>query len=142
LVSKEEKSIMTRSNRQLVEEFFKAIASGDVPDALITPDMTFWSVNSGMSDKARFLGGIKILASIFEKGTLAYFIDSITAEEDRLVAEIRSQGTLINGEPLANTHVFLFQLRDGRIAAAREYMNQFIVREKIVPLMQAAMAKS
>jgi ketosteroid isomerase-like protein len=133
---------MTHPNRQLVEDFFKAVAAGHVPDDLVTPDLTFWSVNSGMSDKTRFLGGIKILASIFAEDTLTYFIDSLTAQEDRLVAEIRSQGTLINGEPLTNTHVFLFQLREGRIAAAREYMNQFVVREKIVPLMQAAMAKS
>jgi len=132
---------MSRSNRQLVEDFFKAIAAGNVPDELVTPDLTFWSVNGGLADKARFKGGIKVLASIFD-GTLVYFIESLTAEEDRLVAEIRSQGTLNNGEPLTNTHVFLFQLRDGRIAAAKEYMNQFVVREKIVPLMQAAMAKS
>jgi len=133
---------MARSNQQLVEDFFKAVAAGHVTDDLITPDMTFWSVNSGMSDKPRFLGGIKVLASIFNAGTLAYFVESLTAEEDRLIAEISSQGTLINGEALNNTHVFLFWLRDGRIAAAKEYMNQFVVRDKIVPLMQAAMTKA
>lgn len=131
---------MPRTNQQLVQDFFNAIAVGELPDDLVTPDMTFWSVNSGTSDRARFHGGVKILASIFG-GTLVYIIDSLTAEDDRIVAEIRSHGTLTNGESLNNTHVFLFQIHDGRIAAAKEYMNQFVVREKIMPLMQAAMAK-
>ena len=131
---------MTRTKEQLVQDFFKAIAVGDLPDDLVTPDMTFWSVNSGTSNKARFHGGVKILASIFG-GTLTYFIDALTAQEDRIVAEIHSQGTLNSSEPFDNTHVFLFRIREGRIASVKEYMNQFVVREKIMPLMQAAMTR-
>ncbi len=130
---------MTQRNHQLVREFFLAIAQGEVPDELVTPDMTFWSINSGTADKARFRGAMKVLASIFSR-TLTYDIESLTAEEDRVVAEIKSHGMLA-GEPFNNTHVFLFRIRDGRIASAMEYMNQFVVRERIVPLMQAAMNK-
>lgn len=128
-----------QTNKQMVRDFFAAIAVGDLPDALVTPDMTFWSVNSGVSDRARFHGGIKILASIFG-GTLTYDIAALTAEEDRVVAEISSHGTLANGEAFDNTHVFVFRFRDGRIAAVVEYMNQFVVRDKLAPLLQAAMA--
>lgn len=131
---------MTRSTTQLIEDFFVAIARGDLPDELVTPDMTFWSVNSGTSDKARFRGGVKILASLFG-GTLAYVIESLTAQDDRIAAEIRSHGTL-GGETFDNTHVFLFRIEGGRIAAVKEYMNQFVVREKIMPLLQAAMNRS
>lgn len=131
---------MSRTNHQLVRDFFTAIAKGELPDDHATADMTFWSVNSGASDKARFLGGVQILASIFS-GTLAYHIDALTSEEDRAVAEVSSHGTLPDGEAFDNTHVFTFRLRDGRIAAVAEFMNQFLVREKILPLLQAAMAK-
>lgn len=131
---------MSQGTHELVRSFFTAIAAGQLPDELVTPDMAFWSVNSGSSDRARFHGGIKLLASIFG-GTLAYHIDAITAEGDRVVAEVRSTGTL-QGEPFDNTHVFLFRVRDGRIAAVAEYMNQFVVRDRIVPLMQAAATKS
>ena len=82
-----------------------------------------------------------MLASIFG-GTLTYHIDSLTAEEDRVVADAHSSGTLVNGEPFSNTHMFMFRIRDGRIAFMAEYMNQFIVRDKIVPLLQAAMTKA
>jgi ketosteroid isomerase-like protein len=117
-----------------------ALASGNLPEELLTPDMTFWSVNSGASDKARFQGGVKFLAAIFG-GTLRYGIDALTAEEDRVVAEVQSQGTL-DGEPFHNTHVFTFRIREGRIAAVGEFMNQFLVRERIAPLLQAAMTRA
>lgn len=128
-----------KEHHRIVREFFLAIAKGEVPDNLVTEDMTFWSVNSGTADRARFHGAMKILSAIFS-GTLVYDIESLTAEEDRIVAEIKSHGTLA-GEPFNNTHLFLFRIRDGRIANAVEYMNQFVVRDKIIPQMQAAMSK-
>lgn len=131
---------MREVRQQLIRGFFDAIAAGNLPDEIVTPDMSFWSVTSGTSDRARFHGGVKMLAAIF-KGTLAYVIDSLTCEDDRVAAEVRSHGKLPDGEPFDNNHVFLFRIRDDRIAQVAEYMNQFVVREKIVPLMQAAMAR-
>ena len=90
-------------------------------------------------DRARFLGGVQALSAIFN-GTLAYDITSVTSEAERTVAEVSSRGTLNNGEAFHNTHVFLFTVRDGRIAVVKEFMNQFVVREQLVPLLQAMMA--
>ena len=132
---------MTPAKHQLVRDFFTAIASGDVPDDLLTPDMSLWTVNGGTSDKARFQDAMKMLASIFG-GTLRYEIDALTAEEDRVAAEVQSHGTLPDGEPFHNIHLFMFRIRDGRIASVAEFMNQFIVREKIAPLMLAAMTRA
>lgn len=132
---------MTSTNHQLVRAFFTAISSGNVADELLTADMTFWSVNAGVSDKARFQGAMKILAAIFS-GKLVYSIESLTAEDDRVVAEVKSHGTLPDGEPFNNVHMFLFRIRDGRVASVAEFMNQFTVRDKIIPLMQAMMPKS
>jgi ketosteroid isomerase-like protein len=131
---------MSEKNKQLVRDFFKAIAAGELPDALAAPDMMAWTVSSGDTDRARFQGGVKLLAAIFG-GTLVYTVDVLTAEDDRVAAEVRSHGTLVSGEPFENSHVFLFRIRDGRIAWVAEFMNQFTVRDKIVPLMQAAMAR-
>ena len=132
---------MTPVNHQLVRVFFTAIASGNVPDDLLTQDMSLWTVNGGTSDRARFQGAMKMLASIFS-GTLRYEIVALTSEDDRVAAEVQSHGTLPDGEPFHNTHLFMFRIRDGRIAAVAEFMNQFIVREKIAPLMLAAMRKT
>lgn len=126
---------------QLVRKFFDGVSQGEVAEELLTPDMTFWSVNSGESDKPRFLAGIKVLAQIANR-SIQYNIVSLTAEEDRVVAEVASTGMLISGEALSNNHVFLFRVRDGKIASAAEYMNQKVVQEKIVPLMREIMAKA
>lgn len=125
----------TSHNAQLVRDFFAAVAAGDLPDELLTDDMTFWSVNSGESDRIRFQGAAKLLAAAYG-GTLEYLIDYFVEEGDRIVAEIRSRGTLISGDQLQNNHAFIFTIQNGRIAAAREYMNQLPVREKIVPVLQ------
>ena len=122
-------------NAQLVRNFFTAVAAGHLPDELLTDDMTFWSVNSGESSRVRFQGAARLLSAAYG-GTLEYLVDYCVEEGDRIVAEIRSQGTLISGDALQNQHVFIFTIENGRIASAREYMNQIPVREKIVPLLQ------
>lgn len=128
-------------HHQLARDFFVAIAAGDLPEYLVTDDMSAWTLTSGDADKARFQGGVKLLASIFG-GTLHYTVNALTAEDDRVVAEVHSDGTLINGEAFHNVHVFSFRIRDGRIAWVGEYMNPFVVQEKIVPLLKAAMSKA
>jgi uncharacterized protein len=132
---------MTNANHQLIREFFVAIAQGDLPDNLVTGDMAAWTLTSGDTDKVRFASGVRLLATIFS-GTLVYTMDSITAEDDRVVAECQSRGKLVDGQDFHNHHVFLFEIRDGRISSVREYMNPTVVMEKIVPLMKQFMAKA
>ena len=122
--------------KALVKAFMQGVSAGVVDDALLTDNMTFWSVNSGESDKARFTGGIALLAKAGNHA-IRYEIVSLTCEENRAVAEVESSGTLINGESVANSHVFLFELQTGRIAKVKEYMNQFVVKDKIAPVMQS-----
>lgn len=131
---------MTQENREKVQAFFQALARGQFPDDLLAPDMEIWTITSGRSERARFEGGVKLLAAIF-RGTLSYTIDVLIIEGERAAAEVRSHGTLANGEPYSNDHVFTFLLRGGRIASVREYMNAILVKEKIVPAMQAAMTQ-
>lgn len=130
---------MTQGNQQLVLDFFAALSAGDLSERLLTEDMSAWTLTSGDADKARFQGGAKMLASIFG-GTLAYHIDAITAEDDRVVVECKSSGILTSGEPFSNVHVFSFRVRDGRIAHVAEFMNPQMVQEKIVPAMREMMA--
>jgi ketosteroid isomerase-like protein len=132
---------MTQANRQIARDFFEALSRGEVPDSLLTPDMTAWTTSTGTwSDKARFQGGIKVLASIFDGG-LIYRIDSLTAEEDRVAAEVQSSGTLIDGDQYHSRYVFMLRIRDGRIASVCEHNDPGPVRGKLMPLLQASLAK-
>jgi ketosteroid isomerase-like protein len=132
---------MSNANHQLARSFFDALSKGDVPDDLLTPDMTFWSTSSGAwSDRARFQYGIKLLASIFSGG-LTYVVDSLTAEEDRVAAEVQSCGTLINGKEYQGRYVFVLRLRDQRIASVAEHNDPGSVRGRLGALLQTAIEK-
>ncbi len=129
---------MTKNNHELARRFFNAIGSGDVPDELFTGDLQAWLLSSGSTDRDRFIGGIRLLAAAVD-GDLVYDIRSLTAEEDRVVAEVTSDWRLINGERAQNRHIFLFRVRDGKIAAVDEYMDPSVPRETIGPLLQQMM---
>lgn len=94
-----------KEGHRLVHEFFAAVTTGELPDLLLTPDMKGWTTTQGTMEKAAYQRVIKVLASISAK-PLTFTIDSITAEDDRVAAEVRSEGTLIVQEkmvPLVRT---------------------------------------
>lgn len=124
----------------IARDFLSALPSGQLPDAILAPELTVWTVSSGASvDRARFEGAVALLAKISDS-SIVYRITSLTAEDDRVIAEVESSGVLINGVAIDNHHVFIFTVKAGRITSMREYMNPVVVREKIVPLMQQLMA--
>lgn len=129
------------TNHHFVHDYLAAVTAGELPDSLLTPDMTAWTTTQGTIDKATYQGMIRLLAAVSAQ-PLRFTVDSITAEEDRVVAEVRSEGTLINGEPYANTYVFVLRVRDGRIAAIAEHFNALIVQEKLMPVVQALRKKA
>lgn len=80
---------LTQVNREKLRVFFDALSKGQFPDDLLATDMEIWTLTSGRSERARFEGGVKLLASIF-RGTLSYTIDVLITEGDRVAAEVRS----------------------------------------------------
>jgi uncharacterized protein len=130
-------SKMTHPNHQLVRDFFAALSGGSLTSQFFTDDMTAWTTTSGRtSPKEGYLAGVRIFQSLFPGG-LTYTVDALTAEDDRVAAEVQSRGTLVNGVVFHNTYVFIFRIRDGRIASLAEHFDPQIVREKIMPLLQA-----
>lgn len=131
---------MPNPAHDLARRFFAALSSGDLPDELLTDDMTVWTTTSGVQqEKARYQGGIRLLSALFEGG-LTFTVDSLTAEDDRVAAEVRSHGILRGGEPFENRFLFMLRVRDGRIASVAEHFNPIPIREKIHPLLEAEMA--
>jgi ketosteroid isomerase-like protein len=129
-----------RESHRLVHEFFAAVRAGELPDAMLTEDMAGWTTLQGPMSKAAYQEAIRILARI-SREPLAFTIDSVTAEDDRVAAEVRSDGVLIDGTPYANTYVFVFRVRDGKIASVAEHFNALIVREKMIPLLHTPAAR-
>lgn len=68
---------------------------------------------------ARLLGGL----AKFIPNPLELSVTGITAEADRVAVEAECVGQWRNGTLYRNSYHFLFEVRDGRIARVREYMD-------------------
>ena len=124
---------MSHPNYALAEAFLAAVMAGDLPDSLLTDDMTAWSTTQGPIPKSAYQGAIRLLARMCQT-PIRFTVDAITAEDDRVVIEAHSQATLINGESYGNTYVFSLRVRDGRIPWIAEHFNPLISQEKLMPL--------
>lgn len=124
----------------LARAYFAAVAYGNLPDDILTEDMMGWITTGGTMDKARYQHLVKLLGAMCD-GPLQFTIHALTADEDRVVAEAQSRGRLINGQDYEQTYVFVFRIRDGRIASVAEHYNALIAQEKLVPLMDQAQQK-
>lgn len=97
--------------------------------ALMTPDAT-WVVKgetgrlavAGSKDRAQIARLLDGLAK-FIPNPLQLSVIGVTAEADRVAVEAECVGTWRNGTPYRNSYHFLFEMRDGRIARVREYMD-------------------
>lgn len=124
-------------NYQIARDYCAAVTRGELPDELLTPDMTAWISAGTVMDKAGYQYAIKLLAEMLAE-PLVFTIQSLTADEDRVVVEATSKGTLVNGEQYEQTYVFVIRVRDGRIASVAEHYNALVAKEKLMPLMAGA----
>ncbi|MBC2667682.1 nuclear transport factor 2 family protein [Novosphingobium piscinae] len=124
-----------RGPHAIARAFIAASEAGAFPAGLVCDDMIAWTTLQGEHSLARYRQSLAWMREA-SGGTLAFTIDAITAEADRVVIEARSTATLRGGAAYANTYVFVLRLRDGRIASVREHFNPAIVLELLLPLMR------
>lgn len=127
-------------NHRLARAYIDAVTAGDLPDHLLTEDMTAWLTTEGSISKQRYQQAIHLLSAMLAE-PIRFIIDAITAEEDRAVIEARSAGKLIDGNDYAQTYVFVLRIRDGRIAHIAEHYNALETQEKLLPLMAKLLNK-
>jgi len=133
---------MAHPNHKLAREFFAAFFGGKLTEDFFTADMRAWTT-LGPMEKTEYLSSLKQVISLFDgpTATFAYMIDAITAEDDRVVVEIHSNGNFSDGEPYGMTYIFVLRIRDGRVASIAEHFNPIPVLEKMLPRMAPAVAK-
>jgi hypothetical protein len=124
---------MSHPNYAVAEAYLSAVTAGDLPDSLLTDDMTAWLTTQGPISKSDYQSAIRLLARMCQS-QIRFTVDAITAEDDRVVIEAHSQATLINGQQYANTYVFSLRIRNGRIAWIAEHYNPLIAQERLFPL--------
>ena len=101
---------MSHPNYAVAEAYLAAVTAGDLPDSLLTDDMSAWLTTQGPVSKAAYQGAIRLFARMAQ-APIRFTVDAMTAQDDRVVIEAHSQATLINGEAYGNTYVFSIRIR-------------------------------
>lgn len=122
------------ANKALVAQFLDAFSASRFDDALdlMHDDATWWVAGttsiSGTYTKEAFrelvtgvVGGTKSGVRLSATG--------VTGEGDRVAVEALSDGETLAGKKYLNQYHFLFECRDGKLAAVREYMDPMHAQE-------------
>ena len=130
---------MTEATHAFIRRYFADLTGGGLGEELFTADATVWTLSTRTDGPAaQYRQVTKLLVSLFQN--LAYTVHSITVEGDQAAAETTAHGVLHDGQVYDNAYVFVFRLRDGKIARLAEYFDRKPVDEVIMPALTAAMS--
>jgi ketosteroid isomerase-like protein len=117
------------TNKNVVRDLFALLGNGHVEDALRSlDDDVKWSVQGiGTFDKNGMRGNWRqLFGPASYEGSLG--IKEMTAESDRVAAEIEVDVKLTDGRDYCTTASLLLVVRDGKIVEAREYLDTAYVQ--------------
>ncbi|MEQ8233500.1 MAG: nuclear transport factor 2 family protein [Gammaproteobacteria bacterium] len=121
-------------NKRLVRATWDAVTAGDIDTFLgnLADDVT-WTFFGSHRFAGTFRGKDELLAKLFgplgevlEDG-IKVTIDSLTAEDDRVVIEARGEARAKSGAPYNNHYCIVVTVSDGRIRHVREYLDSELV---------------
>ncbi len=121
-------------NKQFVRDFFDALNAGDVDRivAAYTEDGTVETMGntliSGVSSRDEIAAAAGGIYDVFPDG-LRFSITGMVAEGDKVAVEAESEGEHVSGQTYANQYHFLFELKDGKLASLKEYMDTELVTD-------------
>lgn len=122
------------ANKQLAQDFLNAIAVGDIDrvSGMMTDDARWWVIPSttfsGVHEKEAFLGLFPQVLDLGD-GPLTFRFDEITAEDDRVSLTAKGHLKLKNNKIYGADYHFLLFIKDGKIAAGKEYVDTSHVGE-------------
>lgn len=128
------------ANKNVVLNFFENFSAGkvDAALALMADSATWWIagkpeqfVLAGTKTKAQFAELLNGIGEAMPKG-FRVTPKGLTAEGDRVAAEAESYGEKATGKIYNNLYHFLFEVRDGKIQAVREYLDTMHAKEVLV----------
>ena len=122
-------------NKRLVASYFEAIGAADLDRvaSMMAPDLHFRCAGgTGAQDSVVFDSPDELLVDL--RHNLGQLYDpevgidpeilNLTAEEDRVAAEVRIRGrSAHSGEPYDNLYAFLFWIRDGKFREIHEHLD-------------------
>lgn len=122
---------MSEQNRRLILQFFSHLSDNDLSAALdmLADDAHWWiagkagTIPSAGTYTKEKIGRLLGRMAAQMPGGLRMTVKSTIAEDDRVAAEVESQGALANGRQYDNEYHFALRIRDGKISEVREYLD-------------------
>ena len=121
-------------NKALVEELYRRMNARRYADMweLFTTD-AIWGGGRASTDDFGNIDAMQAIMvdpmPIFVDGGIAFTVHALTAEGDRVAAEVESYAPLVNGKVYNNHYHMLFEIRDGKIAVVKEYADTAHARD-------------
>ena len=131
-------------NKALVVRYFDAIAASDLDGvaSMMVPALKFWCAGgSGAEESVVFRSPAQLrtdlehsLSDLYDPGVgINPEIQSLTAEADRVVAEVRIHGrSAQTGEPYDNLYAFFFWIRDAHFVEIHEHLDTAYVNKTLL----------
>jgi hypothetical protein len=121
-------------NKEVVLELYRRMNAREYAEmwALFTPDAKWGGGRASSSDFGSIDGMRAIMVDpmpIFTEGAISFTVHSLTAEGDRVAAEVESYAPLVSGSVYNNHYHMLFEFRGGRIAVVKEYADTAHARD-------------
>ncbi len=121
-------------NKQVVLDFYEAGARGDMDAcfALLADDVTWTNIGT-TKFSGTYIGKQAIaedlLGPLFGelKAGISSHLEQLTAEGDIVVAQTSGTAETMDGTPYNNTYCQVMRIRDGQIAAVKEYMDTALI---------------
>jgi len=134
---------MSEVNRRVAIAFVEAMGHNDLEGvvACMASDGVLEAMGMGRFAGAHtpdmIAGSIDALSAMFPSG-LNFAIRSVTAQEDRVVVEARSNAEIGEANPFQNDYVFVAEFEAGKIKHCREYYCTVHADTKLWPLAEKA----
>ncbi len=113
----------TEANKATVRRFFELASTKGLQEALmLVADDAEWWMPGGDRTK-RQIASIVALVEAELDTPVAFRVEALTAEENRVAAEVKGDAVRRNGKVYANTYHFLFRVVDGVIVSVHEHFD-------------------
>ncbi|MEO8643280.1 nuclear transport factor 2 family protein [Pseudomonas sp.] len=111
----------TSANKQLVLNYLRHMEDGNSPAALAlaSDDARFWMPGPGELSKHQVAEFFKQVGPLIL--SMRFTIHGVIEEGERIAVEASGLAQLANGKQYANDYHFLFVVREGQVAAMKEY---------------------
>lgn len=132
---------MSEKNKEAAVTYLKALVDGDAAlmDSVLTDDFAAIDRNTakigGWRSREEVVAFAAAVPSLF-KERLRFEYESVTAEADRVICQVKGYSRLADGREYNNQYIYLFHIRDGKIYHMDGYYDSKLADELVFETME------